>query len=389
MRVVPKSQTVSKPWSAYWRYGTGSNQIVMYSGTNKVAQDDLTVSVSNAPGNENPFQSDHFTLEGSVGFNNVDPSLLTLGRFFTPGTAPPSSLGGAVTAAYAAAPAWNAANVWAATNPSRPNINLPVALFELHEVPDMIRQAGRFLLHARNWRDYVRSAHQTRDLATANLAFTFGWAPLISDLWKIATFQSAVDKRRKEINKLFSGRGLRRRLSLGETSTVSSTVANIGFGSFVSWTGVPITLVSNTKCWAVCHWRPTTESTLPISDGTLRLYLSGLHPSQILENVWEALPWSWLIDYFTTIGGVLKAGNHHLATPAGGSVMTTMTCVASHGRQGGAYVGLSGGSAKFSRNLRTPIVASTLEARVPSLGLSQLSVLGSLSVIKGRKVLGS
>jgi hypothetical protein len=101
------------------------------------------------------------------------------------------------------------------------------------------------------------------------------------------------------------------------------------------------------------------------------------------------LPWSWLIDYFANIGDVLDAGNHHLATPNGGSVMFTRTTVAKHDRQEQGLDELSAGTARKVEHFRSPVSTAALTARIPSLGAGQLSILGSLSVLKGRRILGS
>jgi hypothetical protein len=369
--------STSKNWS-----GVRMVPYFKYSGSNTVTRDNLIVNVTTNRGGENPFVVEHWTLSGSYGTNRI-PS----GNFqFT--TIGQSSCLGSVSPQYAAISIPSNAEIWARTNPSRPAIHLPVALFELREVPDMIRQAGRFLLHARNWRDYIRSAHQTRDIATANLAFQFGWAPLLGDLYKIATFQDAVDKRRKIIDRLYSGKGLRRRISLGSTTaTWADTSTLCGFGSF--WTPfAPMKRRGSAEAWAVVKWKPTQPSVLPPSDGELRRYILGLHPSQILENLWEALPWSWLIDYFSNIGAIIAAGNHFLATPAGGSVMIHSTTIHTHEPVQGANNLLSAGTCKYVRKERRPLTSATTPfARIPNLGLGQLSILGSLAVVKGRKTL--
>lgn len=370
------------PWAA--TYPVSKTVVQNYSGDARVSRDSLDVSVSTNRGGENPFSSSHVTLEGSIGYCPRPPTGIGSKYFTHPG---PSSWGN-MSLPEADNVSWDAANIWARSNPSRPAVLLPVFWLELREIPDMIRQAGRFLLHARNWRRYVRKDSQTRDLATANLAFQFGWAPLVGDLWKIATFQDAVDKRRKLIDKLYSGKGLRRTGKLGSTSKTFQGSGNANFGSYrnfyVSYLGL-----ATKQSWFVAKWKPTQPSALPPSDGALRAHLTGVHPSHILENVWEALPWSWLIDYFTNIGDVIQAGNNYLATPAGGSVMTTSTSAASHPASQQGLDALSAGTVRFIRRSRAPLGGASLTASLPNLEAGQLSILGSLAVLKGRKTLGT
>lgn len=371
-----KYQSNSAPWAADW----GSTQ---YSGSNLIWEDSLDVSVSNSPGYENPFGSTHKTLTGSIG-HFIGPNDWGGKRFRISG---PSSLGNAAYR-FASNPSWNAANLWARSNPTSPVVNLPVFWVELKDLPDMLRQAGRFLAAGRKWRQYLRSQHQTRDLATANLAFQFGWAPLIGDLYKLATFQDAVDKRRKHLLGRQRDGVQRAGFPVGSTSFSGSSSSTANFGNYrnfsigLRWTG-------SSESWCVLKWRPTSGGKLlPPKDDDLRPYLLGLHPSQIAINVWEALPWSWLVDYFTNIGDIIKAGNHHAYTPVGGSVMTKKTTDLIHSRKQIQYDELTDGSLKQVAHYRASVGASTLTARLPNLGAGQLSILSSLAFLKGGKRLG-
>lgn len=366
------------PWGAV-RFGS------TISGTNRIWDDDLVVTTDANKGGENPFLVVKRTLSGSqlTQLPPVNPySYVTI-----PG---PSSFCDA-NLAQAPQPSWTEANLWARTNPTRPAIQLPVFWLEIREIPDMVRQAGRFLKHARNWRQYVRRGSESRDLATANLAFQFGWQPLLGDLYKLASFQDAVEKRRNEISKATARGGYRRRIGLGGSTTSISGSGFLNFGSYanfaMAWKGS-----SSSNAWAVLKWKPTSGGPgLPTKDDDLRQYLLGLHLSQQLANVWEALPWSWLIDYFSNIGDSLQAGNHHVATPAGGSVMCTVTSSATHPPSGSTGVILSGGTLTQVRKYRTPLGGVGIDqiARIPNLGPGQLSILGSLALIRGRRILGS
>lgn len=354
-------------------------------GENRIWDSDLVVNVSNNPGAENPFLVVHRTLTGSqlTQLPPVNPySYVTL---------PGPSTFCQVNLGQAPQPSWTASNLWARTNPTRPAVRLPVFWLELRDIPDMIRQAGRFLKHARNWRQYVRRGSESRDLATANLAFQFGWQPLLGDLLKLAMFQDAVEKRRKVIEKATAQGGYRLRFSLGGSSTAITGSGYLNFGSyanfFMSWKGTSVS-----ESWVSLKWKPTPGGPgIPRRDDDLRRYLTGMHLSQQLANAWEALPWSWLIDYFAGVGDILDAGNHHAATPAGGSVMCTVTSTATHPASGVSGVILSSGELRQVWKYRTPIGGIGLGdiARIPTLGTGQLSILGSLAMIKGRKHLGS
>lgn len=372
-----KSRSTKAEWQASWKYSNNQPPIV-YSGDNTLSVDDLLVSVSNNPGGQNPFSSVHKTLTGSYGVA-IDPNA---SKKFTK-SGPSSFCGWSPFEVTPSIP--SDASIWARTNPSRPTVLLPVFLFELRELPDMLRQAGRILLDMRNWRNYIRPESRARDLATANLAIQFGWLPLLGDLLKLATFQESVEKRRKEVDRLFSGKGLKRRIQLGGGSQDLSPVS--GFANFGSYKNFSISVSqhSSWSAWAVCNWKPNTPSGLPPSDKALRAYVTGLHPSHILANVWEALPWSWLIDWFSNVGDVIQAGNQTLASPNGGCVCVQITSVASHNSVVNGSDRLTAGTVKLTRNNRSPLGASTLTASFPLLGAGQLSILGSLVYTRALK----
>lgn len=328
------------------------------------------------------------TLDGSIMTNVTGPSGGPANPYYYVDIPGPSDILSSWLMPVPLDVPYTVSNLWARTNPTRPAVHLPVFWLELRDIPDMLRQAGRFLLHARNWRQYVRGSLRGRDLATANLALQLGWAPLLGDLLKLASFQDTVEKRRKEILNATKRGGYRRRIRLGSNyrniPAPSGWTAN--FGSFASFPVAMKPGYQTAVSWAVMKWRPTSSTGIPTKTDDLRPYLLGLHPSNILENVWEALPWSWLIDYFSGIGDIIAAGNHHAATPLGGSVMTTSVTVMSHGIYLGRSLNLSAGVVKQVNRRRAPADGLGFSdiARIPTLGAGQLSILGSLAYLKGR-----
>lgn len=372
------------PWAATWPGGG-----VSYSGENLIYEGNLKVSTSETPGYENPFLLTKKYLTGSWGFD-MKPKPHTAQQFTVYG---PSDFGNYVGGTVVSNPSWNSANLWARTNPTKPAVLLPVFWLELRDIPDMIRQAGRFLLAGRrplNGLDQlIRRGSETRDLATANLAWQFGWAPLIGDLYRIATFQDHVDKRRREFQRATRAGGFRRRITIGGSAIEGTASRFTNFGNFTNFS-TPIRWSSSSVQWAVLKWKPNNaDGGLPSSDIALRAYLNGMHPSHVLANAWEALPWSWLIDYFTNIGDVIAAGNHTLLAPNGGSVMTQTTNVATHPPVYKTTIGLSAGNLRIVTKARSPVAGSALSGRIPSLEAGQLSILGSLATLRGRRFLGS
>jgi hypothetical protein len=222
-----------------------------------------------------------------------------------------------------------------------------------------------------------------KQAAAANLAIQFGWAPFLSDLGTLLTFQNAVEKRRKEINKLYSGRGLSRKVQMGKQSD-SDTVKSTVYSSFGMWFEPDVRRESSVETWGTIRWSPEHPSQLPPTDRELWQICTGLTRGAILSNLWEAMPWSWLIDWFTNLGDVIQQTNNEVgAYPHGGAVMRRHLSSASHGSQSYNYDGyvitLSGGSKH--RELKTRMPALNIiapKASFPELTGNQLSILGSL-----------
>lgn len=188
----------------------------------------------------------------------------------------------------------------ARTNPSRPYVDLPVAIKELADIPLLVRDSGRTLIHK---------------LAGANLKYQFGIAPLASDIAKLVKFQDAYNFRVKELNRLFGEKGLRRTVSIGEYTTKDSgwyTTLQSEDAYIRSLTSY----VSTVKIRAHCRWKPAMaipnshmvpktvrkrlfEAMLGISGNRLNL----THVSQL----WEALPWTWLVDWCGSVGDFLMS----------------------------------------------------------------------------------
>jgi hypothetical protein len=371
-----------------YREGTYVDTTTGLSHSHVVADkvDFLTISVSGNRKGMNPFEATHCTMTGSI-MNGK----LGAGDFFNcPAvfTANPPDYN-AVSLGRA-----NITALLAASNPSRPSMLLPVFWMELKDLPDMLRQAGRIAkriyFERGSWSNLIRPGSVTRDTAAANLAIQFGWKPFVSDLWKIATLQDQVEKRRKELNALYT-RGLTRRLSLGDGSL------NVE-GSAQVWStlGIGTTVATKTfhsaRAWGVARWKP--NGNLPQwkpTDGELRRQLTGMSADAILLNLWEGLPWSWLVDWFIPVGQTIQAANRTVAIPVASCVMIERKTTISYGgrtvvqnvqRPWSISPGRKESTIHF-RTIQSGIIPG-VTASFPTLGANQLSILGSLAILRKR-----
>lgn len=345
----------------------------------------LEVSISTTPGNDHPFFSVHKSITGSI----IDTLVPTADHNFT---AMPSALYNQ-SASFLEGdfpPASAMVRLLAHTNPATPQMNLPNILWELRDLPDMIRQGGRIadaIRRRRPWKKLIRPGSILRDTASANLALQFGWLPFLSDMWAIANLQPKIDRTKEKLNKLHSGKGLRAGMSFGsrsEKSTANVTLWSVG-GIFIE---APMEITRTTSMWGIAKWKPQATSSLPNSDAEFTRRALGLTIDSITINVWESLPWSWLIDYFTDVGSLLKAGNHAIAIPISGCVMTKSEFLGTHIATTGNHA-CSGGTFRawtHARGTINDVASSPIDflGRIPVLTGAQLSTLGSLAVARAR-----
>jgi hypothetical protein len=198
----------------------------------------------------------------------------------------------------------------ARTSPNRSNINLPVSIAELRDIPRMIYLSGKGV---------------ARKVASGNLSYQFGWKPVLSDLKKALHFQSGVAKRLSELDRLASG-GLRRKRNLINPETNRKVTDHGVFNR--SPIGAHIYVrertVETVERWGTIRYRPGSLIKDPRTDRdrlARKLFL-GLNTTQIVDNIWEGLPWSWMIDWFSNAGDLLSSLDHQVATTSSTSIMT-------------------------------------------------------------------
>lgn len=272
----------------------------------------------------------------------------------------------------------------ASTNPNRVTVNVPVFWAELRDLPAMIRHAGLLLLKFRNprlsWRSGLSVA---KEAAAANLAYQFGWRPLVSDLMSMFKFTEAVSKRTSEFERLFSKGGLKRRLTLEESNAAADPVSQrLEFGKYAI-----VQSTAQLKVWGSVRWKPTGVPPSNLKWKAAQAYY-GLSLDNISTAIWEGLPWSWLIDYFGNVGQYLQATRNLVpCVPTHVSIMMTKTWHSNHGVQlyNNANLICEEGNAIVVDKLRYPQSGvPTINFHMPFLTGNQMGILSSLMVAKFR-----
>jgi hypothetical protein len=143
------------------------------------------------------------------------------------------------------------------------------------------------------------------DVPNGYLAYSFGWAPMLKDLKSLVDLTKSLNDRLAYLKKARNG-GVSTRRSLGKSeSRVSGGEYNLlpnGYGQY----GLRSTEVTRTtdKFWMSSRMKVTNDLPPPeeIPEFLLRNYF-GLNMSA--STLWNAIPWSWLIDYLLNIGDLL------------------------------------------------------------------------------------
>jgi hypothetical protein len=319
--------------------------------------------VADNPGGNNPFDllkitSDPITIDGTSG----NYTFLDCGIYnnFTVPTV--SSLSNASATS----------KLGARTSPHRTGVSLPVNFVELRDLPLLVRLAGNSLL---------------KKAASGNLAYQFGWKPILRDLKDLMAFQGNVAKRYSELDQLRSSGGLRRKRTLHKSSN-SYSLGSYNRSPIGSVVYTKEFVQESVEQWGTIRYIPGSLLKDPRTDldRLARKLFLGLHTQQIASNAWEVLPWSWLIDWFSNIGDILEAGNGSIAYSNRSSIMTHRKAVRT--------VQVTSVAPGLSVNRNETTITYETKKRLPgasypsfnngflNLSGSQASILGSLSVLK-------
>jgi len=270
-----------------------------------------------------------------------------------------------------------AATVLARTNPSKPEVSVPVFIGELRDLPNMLRLHGRSMLEK---------------TAAANLLFRFGWKPLLSDMASMLYFTELTNKRLNMLKRI-KREGLGRRCQLGtyvNTHTEDAVVESVA--SFVTRT---YSAQTAEKVWGYVEYSPTVDFPSSEADMTAlarkAVFGLGLTKSDVLSDLWELLPWSWFIDYFSNIGDYLEANRN--IVPVTSSLVQIMRHTATEwldtnneiaiGVGGNPWISYTPFNVAYETKSRSA-VSPLISAHMPFLNEGQVSILGSLAILKGR-----
>lgn len=188
------------------------------------------------------------------------------------------------------------------------------------------------------------------------LEYSFGWVPFLNDI------KTAVEVYTRETNKRvripIAAYGIEEKLHTTSFDQVSS-ILHASAPSF--WQ------TKKATNRAVVRFRGMVINQVDATQWTQKTELWGFTPSEFLPTVWELLPWSFLVDYFTNIGDIISSSVYdqsNLAWTNVSSVVfqeiesycaTDLKCVMS----GFGCALTAGGSASTAKLIRRRVERST------------------------------
>jgi len=201
---------------------------------------------------------------------------------------------------------------WNRALPVHPTNNIGQFLVELKDVPEMLRSTRKLLsaFKGKGFRGKPPSFW-----ASQYLNYEFGWAPFMSDLLGIFDLGAKLEKAHRYLVKN-NHKPVNRRVTLSTGRTQSTSQSGSVALLPIPTTGV---LVSDSGNGYVA----TTEEEYPIWfsgqfifhipekslnpfqwDHSLSAKLLGVMPD--LNLVYQEVPWTWLLDWFTSAGDIVS-----------------------------------------------------------------------------------
>lgn len=272
-----------------------------------------------------------------------------------------------------------AVQVLKATNPSKPVMDLPVSILELRELPHILHTVGNSLI---------------KTFAKKELNREFGLTPLMSDAIALMTMADQTAKRVKVFKDLRDG-------PLTRKATLYNGVVSAYPGNSVTSNSSPIQcrvghtldqIMTSRHVWGYTTWTPAAvfnKRNLDYSDPALE-YLArrAVYGAQIgLVTAWNAIPWTWLFDWFGNVGDWLEANRHVVpATPSLPRICETITSTFNYSCSGSGNMGFAKGdlpvTGKRTTKSRALASATLPSAYLPLLDGRQVKILASLAILR-------
>jgi hypothetical protein len=220
---------------------------------------------------------------------------------------------------------------WARARPGNPQASVGQFIAELRDLPSIpLKGAFKgkpFFVFGKGFKtpvpfqDIPRTLYaylkNFRNLGSEYLNVVFGWKPFVGDIRKMIDLYGTIDKRIAQIHRE-NGKNIRRRSTVEDSSTSTQTqqLYNYAYANVIGGPGeitnpsqttlYKVTTTTKTRIWFVGSFRyfMFEPPSSPVGQLKMRAALYGALPTP--ELLWEVLPWSWLIDWFSNVGDIMS-----------------------------------------------------------------------------------
>lgn len=274
-----------------------------------------------------------------------------------------------------------AALALANANPNRPDVDLPVSIAELRELPSLLKDATGLI---------AGISRPGRTSAKANLMVQFGLIPIVNDIRSLFNFAESVSKREQYLRELSAGsKRIKRKLAVERWTHTEADLVGIWNGTAENSTTTNRIRFSGKMTRT--YWYTMRASLIDVlSEREIRSLapqlVTGTHTVSA-KQIWELVPWSWLIDWFSDTGDILAAFRGGLRWQWSGlNVMYKtdyhITGVFPNKRSGFTYTPSTPQSHAVTHNRVQPAVSIYPTWRIPYLTGRQWSILSSLLALR-------
>lgn len=188
-----------------------------------------------------------------------------------------------------------ATTLLARTNPFSPVFSVPVAIKEMVELGSM------FNLAAKSFAEFAGGVY---------LSYRFGWKAFVADLVTLHGIMKELEARIRDYNHLLQHGHTRKRMRL-DYYTDRYTTSNYAFhstgGHFVYGR---LDHHISMETWGSVRWSVVGENPIPVDElARFNLAVRNVFDIEALDapTMYELIPFSWLLDYFSNIGDVLHS----------------------------------------------------------------------------------
>lgn len=183
-------------------------------------------------------------------------------------------------------------------NPSRPYIDAPLALFELRDVPKMLTS--------------LRNLFKENPAGTY-LGLEFGVKPMVKDLRKLLQHGKEIEKRLRTIHRMASGKSITRSSKKFPHIETKTEVYPVTFTFAGRSYEIEIEETWTESRWVVLHYKydqliipNLPEDQYALAERVTRgLSVNG-------SFLWNAFPWSWMIDWVSSLGDAIDAARNSI-----------------------------------------------------------------------------